>query len=152
MLNIVLRSCLFYASIYLHLQIFIHTIWIFLLKWNLAPWSFLQLVLNFQLMLKRIELETGRARHAHVWLCLHSPFLSENKWIQESKVHNETFSVIWKLCGSEINKCLGCLWIYFICGEVCASIFMRKKLKQYTAVLFLRISLSWDHYKRHLQK
>lgn len=33
------------------------------------------------------------------------------------------------LCGSEINKCLGCLWIYFICGEVCACIFMSKKTK-----------------------
>lgn len=69
-LNIVLRSCLFYASIYLHLQIFIHTIWIFLLKWNSAPWSFLQLVLNFQLMLKRIELRDEHDMHMSDCACI----------------------------------------------------------------------------------
>lgn len=56
-LNNVLRYCLLDMNEDTYSQIFIHTTWIFLLKWKSAPWPFLQLLLNFQLMLKRIELE-----------------------------------------------------------------------------------------------
>lgn len=86
-------------------------------------------MLNFQLMLESIELRHEHDMHLSDFACI-VPFCQKtNTRIQsKSSMKHLVFLVLFgTLCVSESSECLRCLWIYLICGKLCACIFMSLK-------------------------